>query len=152
MGTFFAIDPGWSQSQRSKALPFQMEGRGEVAAAVGVAGSTMVIAETTVPGTYRAYILGYGVTVRDPTYDYSGSLGFSLLIGQTPYFANNAGQWTGQRGSVENLIPVFIQTDGEKLMRFQARRLVASAQATVVDFLLVGLMIPIEQEKRLNCP
>ncbi len=152
MGSFFAIDPGWSQSQRSKAMPFQMEGRGEVAAAIGLTTSTIVIARAEVPGTYRAYILGYGVTVRDPTYDYSGSLGFSLLIGQTPYFANDAGQWTGQRGSVENLIPVFIQTDGEKQIKFQARRLVASAQATVVDFLLVGLMIPIEQEKNTHCP
>ncbi len=146
------IDFGWTQSQRSKAQPFQMEGRGLVPALSGVLGSRVVVASTEVVGNYRGYLLSYGVTVRDPAYDYSGAIAFSLLVGDTPYFSNQTGQWTLERGSVANQTPIFIQFDGPKKVTFIATRLIDSPQPTYVDFSASGLFIPLSQEPSLHCP
>ncbi len=146
------IDFGWTQSQRSKAQPLQMEGRGEVIALANLPTSRTVIARTTIPANYRGYLLSYGVSVRSPGFSYSGNLGFSLLIGDTPYFSNETGQWTLERGSVASPLPIFIQFDGPKTLTFIATRLIDSAQADTVDFSASGLFIPMSQEKSLNCP
>jgi hypothetical protein len=146
------IDFGWTQSQRSKAQPLQMEGRGEVPALANVAASRVVVARTKIPANYRGYLLSYGVTVRSPNFDYSGNIGFSLLIGDTPYFSNETGQWTLERGSVASPLPIFIQFDGPKFITFIATRLIDSAQPDTVDFSATGLFIPMQQEKSLNCP
>lgn len=146
------IDFQWSQSQRSKAQPLQMEGRGEVPALSGLVSSRVIIARTTLPPNYRGYLLSYGVTVRSPSFDYSGNIAFSLLIGDTPYFSNETGQWTGERGSVASPLPIFLQFDGPKTLTFIATRLIDSAQADTVDFIATGLFIPLAQEQQLHCP
>ncbi len=147
----FSINPGWKPSQRAKAFPFIMEGRGEVPAAAGIASRT-VIAEATIEGNYRGYLLNYGVSVRTPGFDYSGNLGFSLLIGSTPYFSNRTGQWTAERGSVASPLPCFIQVEGRQKLTFSATRLINSAQPDTVDFICTGLFIPANQEPGVNCP
>lgn len=132
---FLTLDIGTTAYERGQCLPFVLEGRGEVAAAVG---SSTVVASTTVPGGYVAYLLAYGVTVRDPTYDYSGSLSFQL----SPMIDNTSGIWTLQRGSVAAPIPTLIQFLPNAQVQFSARRSVASALAQTVDFLGVGFMRP----------
>jgi len=141
---FLSIDPGWSASQRAKIMPIVIEGSVDIPAALGVTSRNVLVASANIPQNYRAYILSYGVTVRQvPAYDFSGSLGFNLLVGDAPYLSNAAGQWSGERGSIAHPTPTLIQLDGEKRVRFLSTRLVASAQASTVSFFATGFMIPI---------
>ena len=137
MLTTITID--MSANERAKCLPFVLEGRAEVGTALG---SKVNVASTVVPLGYVAYLLAYGVTVRDPTYDYSGSLQFAL----TPMMDNTNGNWTLQRGSVAAPIPTLIQFLPGNTVLFTATRLVASAIAQTVDFFGTGFMRPADSE------
>lgn len=136
---FLSINIDMSANERAKCLPFVLEGRGEVGAALG---SRSNVASTQVPLGYVAYLLAYGVTVRDPTYDYSGSLQFAL----SPLMDNTNGNWTLQRGSVASPIPTVIQFLPGNTVLFTATRVVASAIAQTVDFLGIGFMRPADSE------
>jgi hypothetical protein len=141
---FFSIIQPLTPYQRSKVIPFVMEGRGEVPAAVG---PSVTIASAVTPSNYITYILAYGVTVRDPVYDYSGSLSFSLQIGGGNVLSNTTGPWTAQRGSVASPIPTMMSFLGGAPLAFISSRVIASALAQTVDFFATGWSIPAEEER-----
>lgn len=148
---FLSLDISISTAIRSRVRPFLLEGRGTIPAALSTADT--VVASTQVLPNYNAYILAYGVTVREPAdYQYTGSLVFSLFVNGGAYLDNNNnGLWTLQRGSVEKPIPTLIQTQSGGLIQFRARRAVAAAQASTVDFIALGWQIPADVEISKNC-
>lgn len=145
----FSFISAWTFEQRKQANPFIMEGRGVVPAVAGPSTSTVIIAEASLQGNYRGVITNYGVTVRDPAFDYSGNIGFSLLLGETPFYTNQSGQWTNERGSVANPWETMISFDGPKNLRFIATRLITSPLPTTVDFCAFGLWFPMALDKTM---
>ena len=141
----FAFLPINNTANQTPYLPFLLEGRLTVPATVG---TFVNVVTNTLPAAYRAVIVGYGVSVRDPSYDWSGAISFRLLTNASPFGDNNTGSWTTQRGSVENLMPCYIETSIGAVVSFQAKRAIASASPVpyVVDFLATGIMIPVGAE------
>lgn len=148
---FLSLDISISTAIRARVRPFLLEGRATVPAAVSP--SEIVVAGTKVLPNYNAYILAYGVTVREPEdYQYTGSLVFSLFVNGGSYLDNNNnGLWTLQRGSVAQPIPTLIQTQSGGLIQFNARRAIAASQSAVVDFIALGWQIPADVEISKNC-
>jgi len=147
---FLSLDISPATAIRSRIRPFLLEGRGSIPAATGAA---VIVCSTQVLPNYNAYILAYGVSVRDtPEYQYTGSLAFSLYVNGGPYLDNNSNaSWTLQRGTVDHPIPTLIQTQSGGIIQFLCQRVVATAQASTVDFIALGWQIPADVEPTKNC-
>lgn len=147
---FLSLDISPSTAIRSRIRPFLLEGRANIPALAST--TPILVAETKVLPNYNCYILAYGVTVRDPNYDYTGTLEFSLYINGAAYLDNNSkATWTLQRGSVVDPIPTLIQTQSGGLIQFFCRRAINAAQAQPVDFIAHGWQIPSQTEPTRNC-
>lgn len=145
-GVFPLLPKGVNPDQ---VLPFILDGQ----QSVGVAASASTdIASTTLLDGYIAVILAIGVTVRTiPEYEYTGALIFSLNIDSGPFIDNNSGNWTAQRGSVENLMPTYIRTRaGSKIVFKATRNLVVAPLAQTVAFLATGIMYPVGKGIRVD--
>lgn len=142
---YVSLDIDHAQAFYDNAMPIQWEGRGEVPILVGAA---IVIAQTKLPQTYDGVILSYGVTVRDPTYEYTGTLSFQILINGNPMLDNGTGPWTLQRGSVTAPIPTLIKVPMNAQLTFVATRLLVSALPQTVDFSAQGWMKPRDMKKQ----
>ena len=129
------------------AQPFLMEGRVEIGAAIA---DWATVATTTLSSTAYGKLLSYGVTVRDPAYEYTGTLAFRLMLNGAPFITNTngtvtAGQdgsWTLERGSVVNQLPTLIHLSDGSTIVFQARRVSVAALAQTVDFSACGWTAP----------
>ncbi len=141
-----SLDYSLPLSVQATVRPFLLEGRAQV---LGPASPTpVVVAQTKITPNFNAYILSYGVTVRDATeYQYTGTLEFALQVNNAPFLDNNGnGSWTLQRGSVLNPIPTLIQLTSGGNLTFTARRAIVNGGPQFVDFIAIGFMIPAEHE------
>lgn len=126
----------------NKLLPFILDGQATLPAP---AGSSVVVASSSLLSSYVGMILGMGLTVRDPTpYEYTGDITFSLSINQSPFISNGQGSWTTERGSIANLMPTLISLPlgTQKVALTATRGAVAGSGAQVIAFLATGVMWP----------
>ena len=124
--------------------PLLLEGRISVPAAVG---SFLLASRLDLTG-YRAVITGYGVTVRsNPTYDWSGSLAFTIRANDAPLPSLDSGKWTLERGSVAQPLPCAILLTANANLTFLVQRAVANVQADTVDVIAIGFMWPLTVER-----
>ncbi len=127
------------------AIPILWDGRAELAATLN---ATVTVATLQLQTTYIGLIFAFGITVRDPTYDYSGSIQFNLIVNNAPFMGSPIGPWTLQRGSVSSLIPTLIKLPMAALVSLTATRIVASALAQTIDFMATGLTLPRDSSKQ----
>ncbi len=132
----------------TQVLPFIGSGQGTLDAAEG---SQVTLLDTRLQSSYVGLLLGMGTTFRsDPEYQYTGSVVFRLLLDAGPFLDNNAGSWTSQRGSILDLMPVYINLPQSCRVTFTATRAIAAAQAQVIAFNSTGIMWPQGKSKPLD--
>lgn len=98
-------------------------------------GDFITIATTTIPQNERGLLLGYGIQVQDPTYDYGGSLLFRVIVQASPI--DDGAPFAEQRGDIINPAPAQYWVAGGNVVAIQARRAIAYAFAQRVAGVLL---------------
>jgi hypothetical protein len=100
----------------------------------------------TVPQNETGFLVGYGIQVQDPSYDYGGSLLFRVTVASSPI--DNGAPFAEQRGDLITQAPAHYPVQASDLVRIQARRAIAYAYAQRVAAVAIIYSWPLERGTR----
>lgn len=134
MSTYLSIPMPFQREMFSR-LRHVRAGASAVLIAAAQSDAFTNIVTTTVPPNERGILVGYGIQVQDPTYDYGGSLVFRIIVQDSPI--DDGAPFTEQRGDLINPAPAQFYVNAGNIVAIQARRSVAYAFAQRISAVLL---------------
>jgi hypothetical protein len=100
----------------------------------------------TVPANETGFLVGYGIQVQDPSYDYGGSIVFRVLVASSPI--DSGAPFAEQRGDLISPAPAHFPVQAGDIVVIQARRAIAYAYAQRVAAVAIVYSWPMERGTR----